>query len=142
MAFRGTDVKSPLDANYFCWHIDWAQFNWSQQTAKPGVTWEFKKPVSGQYAFRNFPGQEDPSSNGKLNCQELMVHTNVSIQEEPVKQYILFKMHYDKFLLSWKDFATNAPNTFRNLWTDQNFTDVTLATEDDQKSTQGDSQFM
>ena len=73
MAFRGTDVKSPLDANYFCWHIDWAQFNWSQQTAKPGVTWEFKKPVSGQYAFRNFPGQEDPSSNGKLKCQGLMV---------------------------------------------------------------------
>ena len=42
-------------------------------------------------------------------------------------------MDDDKFLLSWNDFATNAPNTFRKLWSDQDFTDVTLATEDDKQ---------
>ena len=40
-------------------------------------------------------------------------------------------MDDNKFLLSWNDFEANAPNTFRKLWTDQDFTDVTLATEDD-----------
>ena len=29
------------------------------------------------------------------------------------------------------DFDTNAPNTFRKLWNDQHFADVTLATLDD-----------
>ena len=47
--------------------------------------------------------------------------------------YFPSKMVDDKFLLSWNDFAANAPNTFRNLWTDQDFTDVTLATEDNQQ---------
>ena len=40
-------------------------------------------------------------------------------------------MDDDKMLLSWKDFTANVPNTFRKLWADQDFTDVTLATEDD-----------
>ena len=31
------------------------------------------------------------------------------------------------------NFETNAPNTFRKLWNDQDFTDVTLATVDDQQ---------
>ena len=56
MAFRGTDVKEPLCANSLCWHIDWAQFNWSQQTARQGVTWELGKSVPGQYACRNLLG--------------------------------------------------------------------------------------
>ena len=73
MAFRGTDVKEPLCAKYLWWHIDWAQLNWYQQTARQGVTWELRKPVPGQYAGRNLQGQEDPSSNGKLKCQGLMV---------------------------------------------------------------------
>ena len=30
-------VKEPLCANSLCWHIDWAQFNWSQQTARQGA---------------------------------------------------------------------------------------------------------
>ena len=34
MAFRGTDVKEFFCANSLCWHIDWAQFNWSQQKAR------------------------------------------------------------------------------------------------------------
>ena len=34
----------------------------------------------------------------------------------------------------WNNFETNAHNTFRNLWNDQDFADVTLATVDDQQS--------
>ena len=33
--------------------------------------------------------------------------------------------------LHWDHFETNAPNMFRNLWNDQDFADVTLATVDD-----------
>ena len=33
--------------------------------------------------------------------------------------------------LHWENFETNAPDTFRNLWNDQDFADVTLATADD-----------
>ena len=43
------------------------------------------------------------------------------------------KMDDDKMLLSWNDFAANVPSTFRQLWADQDFTDVILATEDDQQ---------
>ena len=53
MVFRGIDLKEPLCADSLCWHIDWAQFNWSQQTGRQGVTWELRKPVPGQYIFRN-----------------------------------------------------------------------------------------
>ena len=35
--------------------------------------------------------------------------------------------------LRWDHFDTNAPNTFRKLWNDQDFADVTLATVDDQQ---------
>ena len=35
--------------------------------------------------------------------------------------------------LRWDHFETNAPNTFRNLWNDQDFVDVTLATADDKQ---------
>ena len=51
MAFRGTDMKEPLCANSLCWHIDWAQFWWSQQTARQGVTWELRKPVRLRLIF-------------------------------------------------------------------------------------------
>ena len=73
MVFRGIDVKEPLCAYSLCWLINWAQFNWSQQTARQGVTWELRRPVPGQYACKNILGQEDPSSNGKLKCQRLIV---------------------------------------------------------------------
>ena len=33
----------------------------------------------------------------------------------------------------WDHFEENAPNTFRKLWNDQEFVDVTLATVDDQQ---------
>ena len=33
--------------------------------------------------------------------------------------------------LKWNDFESSAPNTFRQLWNDKNFTDVTLSTADD-----------
>ena len=42
-------------------------------------------------------------------------------------------MEQPDLLLSWKDFATNATNTFKYLWNDQDFADVTLATMDDQQ---------
>ena len=35
--------------------------------------------------------------------------------------------------LCWDNFETNAPNTFQKLWNDQDFSDVTLATVDDQQ---------
>ena len=35
--------------------------------------------------------------------------------------------------LHWDHFETNAPDTFRNLWNDQDFADVILATVDDQQ---------
>ena len=35
--------------------------------------------------------------------------------------------------LHWDHFETNAPNTFRNLWSDQDFADVTLATADNRQ---------
>ena len=77
MVFRGIDVKEPLCADSFCWHIDWAQFNWSQQTARQGVTWELRKHmVPGQYACRNLLGHEDPPSDGKMNM-------NVGFQINP-----------------------------------------------------------
>ena len=47
MVSRGIDVKEPLCADSLCWHIDWAQFNLSQQTARQGVTWDLRKPVPG-----------------------------------------------------------------------------------------------
>ena len=34
-------------------------------------------------------------------------------------------------MIAWDDFEVHAPNTFRQLWTDQDFTDVTLPTVDD-----------
>ena len=37
------------------------------------------------------------------------------------------------FDLRWDHFETNAPNTFRKLWNDQDFADVTLATVDCQQ---------
>ena len=37
------------------------------------------------------------------------------------------------FLLSSNDFTSKAPSTFRQFWMDQEFTDVTLATEDDRQ---------
>ena len=43
-------------------------------------------------------------------------------------------MDDDKFFLSWNDFEGNAPNTFRKLLTDLDFTDVTLATEETSRS--------
>ena len=89
MAFRGTDVKEPLCANSMCWHIDWAQFNWSQQTARQGVIWELRKAVPGQYACRNLLGKEHSSSNGKLKCQGLMVLRYIKIKLNP-KSFLLF----------------------------------------------------
>ena len=35
--------------------------------------------------------------------------------------------------LHWDHFETNAPNTFKKLWNDQDFSDVTLATVDNQQ---------
>ena len=35
--------------------------------------------------------------------------------------------------LHWENFETNAANTFRQMWNDQDLTDVTLATVDDQQ---------
>ena len=35
--------------------------------------------------------------------------------------------------LRWNDHSTNAPNTFKELWGDQDFADVTLATADDRQ---------
>ena len=35
--------------------------------------------------------------------------------------------------LGWDQFETNAPNTFRNLWNDQYYSDITLAAVDDQQ---------
>ena len=35
--------------------------------------------------------------------------------------------------LRWDHFETNAPNTFKKLWNDQDFADVTLATADNQQ---------
>ena len=37
------------------------------------------------------------------------------------------------FYLRWNNFETNAPNTLRKLWNDQDFADVTLATVDDKQ---------
>ena len=42
-------------------------------------------------------------------------------------------MNENKIEMRWDDFETNAPNTFRKLWNDQDFADVTLATEDNQQ---------
>ena len=39
-------------------------------------------------------------------------------------------MYEENIEVSWNDFATFAPNAFKQLWNDDNFTDVTLATED------------
>ena len=36
-------------------------------------------------------------------------------------------------MIAWDDFEVHAPNTFRQLWNDQDFTDVTLATVDDKQ---------
>ena len=40
-------------------------------------------------------------------------------------------MEQSDLVLSWKDFAINAPNAFRQLWDDQDFADVTLVTVDE-----------
>ena len=43
------------------------------------------------------------------------------------------KMFDDKINLSWDSFQVNATNTFRQLWNDQDFSDVTLCTVDNQQ---------
>ena len=42
-------------------------------------------------------------------------------------------MGNDTMELRWNDHGTNAPNTFKELWGDQDFADVTLATADDRQ---------
>jgi hypothetical protein len=42
-------------------------------------------------------------------------------------------MGNDRIELRWNDHGTNAFNTFKQLWGDQDFTDVTLATADDRQ---------
>ena len=42
-------------------------------------------------------------------------------------------MTLEKFTLSWNQFDSSATNTFKYLLTDNNFTDVTLACEDDKQ---------
>ena len=42
-------------------------------------------------------------------------------------------MNDNRIEMQWDHFETNAPNTFRKLWNDQNFADVTLATADNQQ---------
>ena len=37
----------------------------------------------------------------------------------------------DKFTFSWENYNSDVPNTLRQLWNDQDFCDVTLATNDD-----------
>ena len=39
----------------------------------------------------------------------------------------------ENLLVSWQDFETSCPDILRNLWDDQDFTDVTLATGDGQQ---------
>ena len=43
-------------------------------------------------------------------------------------------MNEDKIPLSWDNSTSTVPNTFRQSWIDEDFNDVTLATEDDQQS--------
>ena len=38
-----------------------------------------------------------------------------------------------RMVLSWNDFELNAQNTFKDIWNDQDFADVTLASVDDQQ---------
>ena len=42
-------------------------------------------------------------------------------------------MEDEKMFFTLNDFSANVPNTFRQFWNDKDFTDVTLATEDDQQ---------
>ena len=45
------------------------------------------------------------------------------------------KMSFNKVTLSWNDFESSASNTIRRLWLDQDFSDVTLVTEDERQFT-------
>ena len=36
----------------------------------------------------------------------------------------------ETLFVSWKDFETNSPELIRNLWNDEDFSDVTLAAGD------------
>jgi hypothetical protein len=42
-------------------------------------------------------------------------------------------MSNEKMELRWNEHGTNAPNTFKQLWGDEDFADVTLATADDRQ---------
>ena len=44
-------------------------------------------------------------------------------------------MSINKVTLSWNDFESSASNTIRRLWLDQDFSDVTLVTEDERQFT-------
>ncbi len=50
-----------------------------------------------------------------------------------VTTYNISKMADDKLTLSSPIFETKVPNSFRNLWNDLDFADVTLATIDNQQ---------
>ena len=67
MASRGTNVKETLCANSLCWHIDWAQLNWSQLTARSHLGIE--EACAWSIGLQK-------SSNSKLKCQGLMVIHN------------------------------------------------------------------
>ena len=44
-------------------------------------------------------------------------------------------MSINKVTLSWNDFESSASNTIRRLWLDQDFSDVTLVTEEERRFT-------
>ena len=41
-------------------------------------------------------------------------------------------MDADDLVISWQDFESTSPDIIRNLWKDEDFSDVTLATDDGQ----------
>ena len=43
------------------------------------------------------------------------------------------KMVGDEVNINWNQLEVSAANSFKNLWNNNNFTDVTLATEDDKQ---------
>jgi hypothetical protein len=47
--------------------------------------------------------------------------------------YMQSKMKSDKMLLTWDDHKVNASSNYRQLWGDQEFADVTLASEDNKQ---------
>ena len=64
----------------------------------------------------------------KISFCQIVCPSNDAIEDQNIK--CNRNMTDENLLVSWQDFETSSPDVIRNLWNDEDFSDVTLATGD------------